>query len=154
MRVIDTRLLYADIEAKLSLSVGISVVNEMKGDRRSTYCEYFQKYIQIQWQAEPSDQQVKRLAKLLARHLDVEEQDVKLVDEPGQLPKNCNAPPTQHNYEIVRPSAVSANVVQFVTDAIVAGAQLKRFQLPTGEIFEDVDCPCLLYTSPSPRDRG
>ena len=77
----------------------------------------------------------------MALHLDVNEQDLKLIDHPGQLPNNTNAPLVKYNYETVRPGVVSEKVIELIKDALVAGAQLKRYQYPTGEIREKVECP-------------
>ena len=139
MRIIDRRLLNQDLKDKNIPVRGVRIVTDVKGKDRSTYIPYFEKYVKVQWQSEPSEKHRCNLQKVISLHADHEIDAGLFIEHQGALPKQSTSTKKVAEddivYKITNP--ISDNVLPYLNAYIATGVQISSHRsLSDYSIFE------------------
>lgn len=66
---------------------GISIVDHMAGEQRSTYVSYFSGFLRIGWLKEPPENYLSNLSKIVSKHMALTILSDDLIDKTGTFPE-------------------------------------------------------------------
>ena len=131
MRIIDISLLNQDLKDKNIPVRGVRIVPDVKGEDRSTYIPYFEKYVKVQWQSEPSEKHRCNLQKVISLHADDEVDAGLFIEHQGALPEQSTSTKKVAEddivYKITNP--ISDSVLPYLNAYIATGVQILSHRL-------------------------